>query len=114
MAKNTKTTSSSNMNEEQEKKLASWIYTKFKDAVSAKEDITAEWMEYMNAWNNSLYDNQGGADYKSNHVSNLIFSTIESMRPIMFDGNPNFEAVDLVLLISLYALLIACLLAFLV
>lgn len=95
MAKNTKTTSSSNMNEEQEKKLASWIYTKFKDAVSAKEDITAEWMEYMNAWNNSLYDNQGGADYKSNHVSNLIFSTIESMRPIMFDGNPNFEAVPL-------------------
>lgn len=81
------------MNEEQEKKLASWVNSKFKEAMTAKEEITTEWMDYMNAWNNSLYTSQSGPDYKSNHVSNLIYSTIESMRPIMFDGDPKFEAI---------------------
>lgn len=32
-------------------------------------------------------------DYASNHVSNFIFSTIETIRPIMTDNNPQFQAL---------------------
>lgn len=78
---------------EQEKALASWGSQLFKDAMSAKEKYTSNWMNYLNAWNNSLYENQTTASYKSNQISNFIFSTIESMRPIMFDNNPKFEVI---------------------
>lgn len=82
---------------EVEKELASWATQKFKDAMVAKSAKTAEWMDYLNAWNNSLYEDQSVPSYRSNQSSNFIFSTIESMRPIMFDGNPRFEAVPLTL-----------------
>ena len=78
---------------EEDKKLANWTMQKFKDAMLAKEPYAARWLEYLNAWNNSKYENSGGPGYKTNHVSNFIFSTIESMRPILFDHNPKFEAV---------------------
>lgn len=82
---------------EVEKDLASWATQKFKDAMVAKATKTAEWMEYLNAWNNNLYEDQSVPSYRSNQSSNFIFSTIESMRPIMFDGNPRFEALPLTL-----------------
>lgn len=82
---------------EQEKALASDIAQKFKDAMLAKESITAAWMEYLNAWNNSLYEDQSVPSYRSNQNSNFIFSTIESMRPIMFDGHPQFDAIPVTL-----------------
>lgn len=78
---------------EREAKLAAWCQQKFKDAMTAKERFTTEWMNYMNAWNNSLYEDQSTPDYRSNYITNYIYSTIESMRPIMFDGNPKFEAI---------------------
>lgn len=78
---------------EQEAKLAAWCQQKFKDAMTAKERFTEEWMNYMNAWNNSLYEDQSTPDYRSNYITNYIYSTIESMRPIMFDGNTKFEAI---------------------
>ena len=78
---------------EEEKKLAEWTLQKFKDAVSAKEPVTAKWMQYMQAWDNTLYEDASVPSYRSNYISNLIFSTIESMRPIMFDASPKFEAV---------------------
>ena len=78
---------------EEEKKLAAEWQQKFKDAMSAKENTTANWMNYLNAWNNTLYEETSSASYKSNQVSNYIYSTIESMRPIMFDNRPKFEVV---------------------
>ena len=59
----------------------------------AKEPYTSRWLEYLNAWDNSLYENASTPSYKTNHVSNFIYSTIESMRPILFDQNPSFEAI---------------------
>lgn len=78
---------------EQEKALVSWASQKFKDAMLAKAPYTERWMTYLNAWNNSLYENKNVPSYRSNQSSNFIFSTIESMRPIMFDANPKFEAL---------------------
>lgn len=78
---------------ETERKLASWVMQKFKDAMLSKAPYTERWLNYLNAWDNTLYENAGGPSYKTNHVSNFIYSTIESMRPILFDHNPQFEAI---------------------
>lgn len=59
----------------------------------AKEPYTSRWLNYLNAWDNSLYDDISSPSYKTNHVSNFIYSTIESMRPILFDQDPRFEAI---------------------
>lgn len=78
---------------EKEKLLASTVYQKFRDAMIAKAPYTERWLKYLNAWNNSLYENQHMPSYKTNHVSNFIYSTIESMRPVLFDQSPQFEAI---------------------
>lgn len=78
---------------DEERALADWTNQKFKDAMVAKQPTTEKWLTYMSAWDNSLYEDATTASYKSNYNSNLIFSTIESMRPIMFDSNPKFEAI---------------------
>jgi hypothetical protein len=57
-----------------------------------KEPYTARWLTYLNAWDNSLFENQSTPSYKTNHVSNFIYASIENMRPILFDKNPQFEA----------------------
>lgn len=59
----------------------------------AKESYTDRWLQYLNAWDNSLYERSHKPSYKTNHASNFIYSSIESMRPILFDNNPRFEAI---------------------
>lgn len=78
---------------EEQKKLAGRVYDKFKQSMLAKDPFTKRWLEYLNAWENVLFEKTSGVSYKSNHVSNFIYSTIESMRPIVFDNNPKFEAI---------------------
>lgn len=78
---------------EQEKKLAEWVHTKFKQAYVAKAPIMKKWKDYMSAYDGSYFVNDSRPDYKSNQVTNLVFSTIESIRPIMTDNNPKFIAV---------------------
>lgn len=65
---------------------------RFKEAMIAKEPYTARWLTYLNVWDNSLFENQSTPSYKTNHVSNFIYASIENMRPILFDKNPQFEA----------------------
>ena len=78
---------------EQEKKLAEWVHTKFKQAYVAKAPLMKKWQDYMSAYDGSYFVNDSRPDYKSNQVTNLVFSTIESIRPIMTDNNPKFIAV---------------------
>lgn len=78
---------------DKDKILAADVYQKFKDAMLAKAPYTERWFTYLNAWDNSLYENSSVPSYKTNHVSNFIYSTIESMRPILFDQDPKFEAI---------------------
>lgn len=78
---------------EQEKKLAEWVHNKFKQAYVAKAPLMKKWQDYMSAYDGSYFVNDSRPDYKSNQVTNLVFSTIESIRPIMTDNNPKFIAV---------------------
>ncbi len=47
----------------------------------------------MSAYKGTYFQNQNLPDYKSNEISNHVFSTIETIRPIMTDNNPKFLAV---------------------
>ena len=78
---------------EKEKKLVEWVYSKFKQSYVAKAPLMDKWKEYMSAYKGTYFQNKNLPDYKSNEVSNHVFSTIETIRPIMTDNNPKFLAV---------------------
>ena len=78
---------------DKEKKLCEWVYSKFKQSYVAKAALMKKWQEYMSAYEGTYFKNESRPDYKSNQVSNLVFSTIEAIRPIMTDNNPKFIAV---------------------
>ena len=76
-----------------EKKLCNWVYTKFKQAYVAKAPLMNKWKDYMKAYKGTYFKNESRPDYKSDEISNMVFSTIETIRPIMVDNNPKFLAV---------------------
>ena len=78
---------------DKEKKLCEWVNNKFKQSYVAKAPLMEKWTKYMKAYTGELYINDSRPDYKSNQVSNLVFSTVEAIRPIMTDNNPKFIAV---------------------
>ena len=78
---------------EKERKLCDWVNTKFKQAYVAKAPLATKWQEYMKAYTGELFVDSSRPSYKSNEISNLIFSTIEAIRPIMTDNNPKFIAM---------------------
>lgn len=73
--------------------IASYWNMKFKDAMVSKSPYTKEWKEYMDAYFGDYFKNESVPDYKSNMVSNYIFSIIETIRPIMLDNDPKFQVV---------------------
>ena len=73
--------------------LASQWHIKFKEAMIHKAPYTKRWLEYMDAYNGEYFKNKNLPEYKSNMVSNFIFSTIETIRPIMIDNDPKFQSV---------------------
>ena len=46
----------------------------------------------MDAYKGDYFKNKNMPEYKSNVVSNYIFSTIETIRPIMLDNDPVFQS----------------------
>lgn len=78
---------------EKERKLVEWVYSKFKQAYVVKAPLMDKWKEYMSAYKGTYFQNKNLPDYKSNEISNHVFSTIETIRPIMTDNNPKFLAV---------------------
>lgn len=76
-----------------EANLVSVWDSKFKEAMVAKSDYTKRWQRYWDAYFGDYFKDKSRPDYKSNLVSNYIFSIIETIRPIMLDQNPKFQAV---------------------
>lgn len=77
---------------EPEKKLSDWVYSKFKQSYVAKSPLMQDWKKYMSAYEGTYFKNENRPDYKSNEISNMVFSIIETIRPIMTDNNPKFIA----------------------
>lgn len=77
----------------EEQQLASIWSWKFKDAMIHKAPYTKRWLTYLDAYAGEYFKNENLPDYKSNLVSNYIFSIIETIRPIMLDNDPKFQSV---------------------
>lgn len=77
----------------EEAQLASYWNMKFKEAMVAKADYTRKWQTYIDAYNGDYFKSEHLPDYKSDLVSNYIFSTVETIRPIMLDNDPKFQAM---------------------
>jgi len=76
-----------------ETQLASYWNFKFKEAMVTKAPYTKEWTEYLDAYKGDIFKDKTKPDYKSDLISNYIFSIIETIRPIMLDNDPKFQAL---------------------
>lgn len=81
------------MNQIDEVSLASLWNFKFKNAMIHKAPYTKRWLQYMDAYKGDYFKNENLPDYKSNLVSNYIFSIVETIRPIMLDNDPKFQSM---------------------
>jgi TRAP-type mannitol/chloroaromatic compound transport system substrate-binding protein len=82
-----------NQKEYDEQQLVSIWNMHFKDAMVTKAPYTKKWQKYMDAYRGDYFKNEHLPEYKSNLVSNYIFAIIETVRPIMLDNNPKFQAM---------------------
>ena len=78
---------------DKEIQLASIWNFRFKDAMVHKAPYTKRWQMYWDAYNGDYFKNKKNPEYKSDLVSNYIFSIVETIRPIMLDNNPKFQAM---------------------
>mgnify|MGYP003455285396 CR=1 FL=1 len=76
-----------------ESRLVSHWAQKFKESMVAKAPYTKKWNTFFDAYNGDYFKNSKLPDYKSNLVSNYIFSICETIRPIMLDNDPKFQAM---------------------
>ena len=78
---------------DKEKKLVEWVNSKFKQAYVAKAPLMQKWQTYMEAYNGTIFNKESKPDYKSDEISNIVFSTVEAIRPVMTDNDPKFIAM---------------------
>lgn len=76
-----------------EAKLASYWDMKFKESMVAKAPYTKNWNMFWDSYRGDYLKNTSKPEYKSDLVSNYIFSIIETIRPIMLDNDPKFQAM---------------------
>lgn len=75
----------------QEGLIASWVTQRFNEAQSNKSKRMQLDKACINAYNGDGIIKKN--DYSSNHISNFIHATLETIRPIMTDNNPKFQAL---------------------
>lgn len=76
-----------------EQKLCSYWRQKFNEAMMAKAPYTRRWQTYIDAYNGDYFKNKALPEYKSDLVSNYVYSIIETIRPIMLENDPKFQAM---------------------
>lgn len=79
--------------QEEEQTLASLWQHRFKKAMIHKMPYVKKWQDYWDAYNGDYFKNKKQPDYKSDLASNYVFSTVETIRPLMLDNNPTFETI---------------------
>ena len=73
---------------EEELKLCQEMFYKFEIAKQAKSSKVEMWNKCLSAYNSDYFKQMNLPDYKSDEISNFIFSTIETIKPIMTDNDP--------------------------
>lgn len=79
--------------EEQEIKLVQDMANKFQVSRQAKQPKVDIWNKCIDAYNSDYFKNKNKPDYKSDEISNFIFSTLETIKPIMIDNDPKILAL---------------------
>lgn len=77
---------------EKEQKIVYMVKDMYNRGVNAKAPFVSKWKDYIDAYKGG-YLEQKLPSYKSNNVCNYIFSTIETIRPIMVSENPKFQVM---------------------
>ena len=73
---------------EQDKKIVNKIMTMYKDASDSKAPFVEKWKENFKAYNGELFKRQTSRKSAGNAIPNHIFSTVETIKPIMFTNPP--------------------------
>ena len=76
-----------------EAQLSSIWNFRFKNAMVHKSEYTKKWQTHLDAYHGDYFKNETLPEYRSNMVSNYIFAIIETIRPIMLDNDPKFNAM---------------------
>lgn len=79
--------------EVEELKLVNDVFNKFKTSRQAKDAETQTWNKCLDAYDSDYFKNLNKPDYKSDEISNFVFSTIETIKPIMIDNDPKILAL---------------------
>ena len=74
-------------------KVVEMVLDMFKRSEQAKATYVTKWKKFIEAYYGDMYEGSKKPEYKSDNVSNYIFSTIESIRPIMVAENPKFQVM---------------------
>lgn len=77
---------------DEEAKLVDKVKTLYKEAYSAKSDLHAKWEKCYKAYTGDLFK-QNLPDYRADEVSNYVFSTIETVKPIMLNDSPKTQVI---------------------
>ena len=83
---------STNNNYSEQQLCSIWNF-KFKNSMIHKAPYTKRWLTYLDAYKGDYFKNLNIPDYKSNMISNYIFSIVETIRPIMLDNDPKFQSL---------------------
>lgn len=78
---------------QEEQILAGYWNQKFKESMVTKGEYIKDWMRYWDAYKGDYFKNTAKPEYKSDLVSNYIFSIVETIRPIMLDNDPKFQSI---------------------
>lgn len=76
---------------DQEKSTAQKVVYKYREAKSAKAPKVAVWKKCLSAYAGET--NNKFPEYKADHNSNFVFSTVETIIPIMTDNDPQFMCI---------------------
>lgn len=76
----------------EEENLVALIKSKYNEAYSAKGKLHDDWRKYEKAYDGEYFI-RNTPDYRANEVSNFVFSTIETMKPIMLSNYPKLNVV---------------------
>lgn len=74
------------------KMMHEWYY-KFRRAMINKQNYVKRWRMYKDAYNGDFFKNIATPDYRSDVVVNYVFSILETIRPILVDNDPKFQAL---------------------
>ena len=78
--------------EEKDDNIVTQVKGMYKRAYDAKSDLHTKWKKNYKAYTGELFDKQV-PDFRSNEVSNYVFSTIETIKPIMLTNNPKTQVI---------------------